>query len=150
MNALAERFNSDKVTFHSGVSYRNLLILHGREFSAEVDYFKPDSSQDMPVSELRLKAKTPEAQHTVDFVEHLMTEAAAFLAAHPLNRGVESPANWIWPWSPGHKPSFPGFSGKYDGRTAAVITAVDVIAGIAKCAGMDVIPVPGATGTPPK
>lgn len=146
MDALAAKFNSDKVTFYSGVSYRNLLVLHGAEFSAEVDYFKPDSSQDLPVSELRMKAKTPAAQHTVDFVEKLMVDAAAFLADHPLNKNGEVPANWIWPWSPGHKPSFPGFSGKYDGRTAAVITAVDVISGIAKCAGMDVIPVEGATG----
>ena len=146
MDALAAKFNSDKVTFYSGVSYRNLLVLHGAEFSAEVDYFKPDSSQDLPVSELRMKAKTPAAQHTVDFVEKLMADAAVFLADHPLNKNGEVPANWIWPWSPGHKPSFPGFSGKYDGRTAAVITAVDVISGIAKCAGMDVIPVEGATG----
>jgi len=146
MNALAERFNNDKITFYSGVSYRNLLILHGDEFSADVDYFKPDSSQDLPVSELRLKAKTPAAQHTVDFLEKLMADAAAFLSDHPLNRNAEVPANWIWPWSPGHKPSFPGFEGKYSGRSAAVITAVDVIAGIAKCAGMDVIPVEGATG----
>lgn len=146
MDALAERFNSDKVTFYSGVSYRNLLVLHGAEFSADVDYFKPDSSQDFPVSELRLKAKSPAAQHTVEFVEKLMAEAAAFLAEHPLNQEGGVPANWIWPWSPGHKPSFPGFSGKYAGRSAAVITAVDVISGIAKCAGMDVIPVPGATG----
>ena len=146
MDALAERFNSDKVTFYSGVSYRNLLVLHGAEFSADVDYFKPDSSQDLPVSELRLKAKSPTAQHTVEFVEKLMAEAAAFLAEHPLNQEGGVSANWIWPWSPGHKPSFPGFSGKYAGRSAAVITAVDVISGIAKCAGMDVIPVPGATG----
>ena len=146
MDALAERFNSDKVTFYSGVSYRNLLVLHGAEFSADVDYFKPDSSQDLPVSELRLKVKSPAAQHTVEFVEKLMAEAAAFLAEHPLNQEGGVPANWIWPWSPGHKPSFPGFSGKYAGRSAAVITAVDVISGIAKCAGMDVIPVPGATG----
>ena len=146
MDALAERFNSDKVTFYSGVSYRNLLVLHGAEFSADVDYFKPDSSQDLPVSELRLKAKSPAAQHTVEFVEKLLAEAAAFLAEHPLNQEGGVPANWIWPWSPGHKPSFPGFSGKYAGRSAAVITAVDVISGIAKCAGMDVIPVPGATG----
>ena len=146
MDALAAKFNSDKVTFCSGVSYRNLLVLHGAEFSADVDYFKPDSSQDLPVSELRMKAKTPAAQHTVDFVEKLMTDAAAFLADHPLNQNGEVPANWIWPWSPGRKPSFPGFSGKYDGRSAAVITAVDVISGIAKCAGMDVIPVEGATG----
>lgn len=146
MDALAAKFNSDKVTFCSGVSYRNLLVLHGAEFSADVDYFKPDSSQDLPVSELRMKAKTPAAQHTVDFVEKLMADAAAFLADHPLNKNGEVPANWIWPWSPGRKPSFPGFSGKYDGRSAAVITAVDVISGIAKCAGMDVIPVEGATG----
>lgn len=146
MDALAERFNSDKVTFYSGVSYRNLLVLHGAEFSADVDYFKPDSSQDLPVSELRLKATSPAARHTVEFVEKLMAEAAAFLAEHPLNQDGGVPANWIWPWSPGHKPSFPGFSGKYAGRSAAVITAVDVISGIAKCAGMDVIPVPGATG----
>lgn len=146
MDALAAKFNSDKVTFCSGVSYRNLLVLHGAEFSADVDYFKPDSSQDLPVSELRMKAKTHAAQHTVDFVEKLMTDAAAFLADHPLNKNGEVPANWIWPWSPGRKPSFPGFSGKYDGRSAAVITAVDVISGIAKCAGMDVIPVEGATG----
>lgn len=146
MDALAERFNSDKVTFYSGVSYRNLLVLHGAEFSADVDYFKPDSSQDLPVSELRLKAKSPAARHTVEFVEKLMAEAAAFLAEYPLNQDGGVPANWIWPWSPGHKPSFPGFSGKYAGRSAAVITAVDVISGIAKCAGMDVIPVPGATG----
>lgn len=146
MDALAAKFNSDKVTFCSGVSYRNLLVLHGAEFSADIDYFKPDSSQDLPVSELRMKAKTPAAQHTVDFVEKLMTGAAAFLADHPLNKNGEVPANWIWPWSPGRKPSFPGFSGKYDGRSAAVITAVDVISGIAKCAGMDVIPVEGATG----
>ena len=146
MDALAERFNSDKVTFYSGVSYRNLLVLHGAEFSADVDYFKPDSSQDLPVSELRLKAKSPAAQHTVEFVEKLMAEAAAFLAEHQLNQQGGVPANWIWPWSPGHKPSFPGFCGKYAGRSAAVITAVDVISGIAKCAGMDVVPVPGATG----
>lgn len=146
MDALAAKFNSDKVTFCSGVSYRNLLVLHGAEFSADVDYFKPDSSQDLPVSELRMKAKTPAAQHTVDFVEKLMADTAAFLADHPLNKNGEVPANWIWPWSPGRKPSFPGFSGKYDGRSAAVITAVDVISGIAKCAGMDVIPVEGATG----
>ena len=43
MKALQERFGSEKVTFHPGVSYRNLLVLHGKEFSANIDYFKPDS-----------------------------------------------------------------------------------------------------------
>ncbi len=148
MQDLQKEFGSEKVTFHSGVSYRNLLILHGREFSDQVAYFKPDSSQDEPVSALRLKAldNSPEAAHTVAFLEDLAEKAAAFLSAHPLNRNRKVPANRIWPWSPGRRPDFLPFCEKYEGKRGAVITAVDVIAGIAKCAGMEVIPVPGATG----
>ena len=52
----------------------------------------------------------------------------------------------IWPWSPGKKPRFVSFSEKYNGKKGAVISAVDVIIGIAQCAGMDVVRVPGATG----
>ncbi|OQA82595.1 MAG: cofactor-independent phosphoglycerate mutase [Lentisphaerae bacterium ADurb.Bin242] len=148
MKALQERFGNDKVSFYPGVSYRNLLVLHGKEFSANIDYAKPDSSQDEPVSELGLKAldNTPEAAHTVAFLNKIMAESAPFLEGHPLNRGREVPANRIWPWSPGRRPSFPSFSEKYGGKTGAVISAVDVIFGIARCAGMDMIRVPGATG----
>lgn len=146
MADLAAKFNSDKVSFHNGVSYRNLLVLHGKEFSADIDYFKPDASQDMHVSGLRKKALKPEAQYTVDFLEKLEKEVNEFLVQHPLNQGKEAPATAIWPWSPGHKPAFNTFSDKYQGRTAAVISAVDVISGIGACAGMDVIKVPGVTG----
>jgi 2,3-bisphosphoglycerate-independent phosphoglycerate mutase len=75
-----------------------------------------------------------------------MEEAGEILSRHPLNQGKENPANMIWPWSPGHRPSFELFSDKYSGKKGAVISAVDVIFGIAKCAGMDVVKVPGATG----
>lgn len=148
MQALQERFGSDKVTFYPGVSYRNLLVLHGKEFSANIDYFKPDSSQDEPVSELGLKAldDSPEAAYTVQFLTDLMRESVEFLSNHPLNQGREVPANMIWPWSPGKKPHFVSFTEKYSGKTGAVISAVDVIFGIAECAGMKVVRVPGATG----
>lgn len=148
MKDLQDRFGNDKATFYPGVSYRNLLVLHGKEFSANIDYAKPDSSQDEPVSELGLKAldNSPEAAHTVAFLNELMAESAKFLENHPLNRGRKSPANRIWPWSPGKRPSFPSFSEKYGGKKGAVISAVDVIFGIARCAGMDVVRVPGATG----
>ena len=148
MEALQERFGSDKLTFYPGVSYRNLLILHGPEFSPNVGYYKPDSSQDIPVSELPWTAldDTKEAAHTVEFLNRLWADAAAFLAEHPLVKSGEAKGNAIWPWSPGRTPSFPKFTERYGGKTGAVITAVDVISGIAKCAGMDVIPVEGATG----
>jgi len=148
IQALQERFGSDEVSFHPGVSYRNLLILHGKRFSAKINYFKPDSSQDIPVEELRLQAAddSPEAADTVEFLRRLEDEAAEFLAAHPLNAGVKSPANRIWPWSPGRRPALPAFSALYSGRKGAIISAVDVIKGIGKCTGMEVIEVPGATG----
>ena len=146
MEALQEHFGSDKLTFYPGVSYRNLLILHGPEFSPKVGYYKPDSSQDIPVAELPWTAldDSKEAAYTVEFLNKLWADAAAFLAEHPLVKSGEAKGNAIWPWSPGRTPSFPKFTERYGGKTGAVITAVDVISGIAKCAGMDVIPVEGA------
>ena len=148
MAALKAEFDSPKVTFYSGVSYRNLLVLHGKEFSADVDYFKPDSSQDLPLAELRLSPRNDsiEARHTVEFLLDLEERAAKFLAAHPLNAGKAAPANRIWPWSPGYRPAIADFSELYAGRTGAVISAVDVIKGIGLCSNMEVIEVPGATG----
>ena len=148
MAALQKRFGSEDITFYPGVSYRNLLILHGKKFSANIDYHKPDSSQDEPVSQLGLMAldDSPEAAYTVQFLTELQNASFDFLAAHPLNQGRAVPANMIWPWSPGRKPHFVSFSEKYAGKKGAVISAVDVIIGIAQCAGMDVIRVPGATG----
>lgn len=145
---LQKTFGSDKVTFYPGVSYRNLLVLHGKEFSAKIDYHKPDSSHGIPVSELRLTAQgnEPEAQHTVDFLEDLGRKAHEFLAAHPLNAGKESPATDIWPWSPGRKPMLTPFETLYQGKKGAIISAVDVIRGLGKCTAMDVIIVPNVTG----
>lgn len=148
MADLKKEFDSEDVTFYHGVSYRNLLVLHGKKFSDKVEYQKPDSSQDIPVAELRLKPldDSPEAAYTVEFLEELSRKAAKFLAAHPLNAGKSSPANWIWPWSPGYRPKMQMFSERYAGRKGAVISAVDVIKGLGKCTGMQVIDVPGATG----
>ncbi len=148
MEDLQRHFGSDKVSFYPGVSYRNLLVLHGREFSPAVDYFKPDSSQGMAVSELRLHPKddSAEARHTVEFLESLAAQTDEFLRRHPLNAGCAGPANAIWPWSPGRQPRLATFSDRYNGARGAIVSAVDVVKGIGKCAGMDVLEVPGATG----
>jgi len=148
MLLLQERFGSDKLVFHPGVSYRNLLVLRGEEFSARVDYHKPDSSQGELADDLCLTPldDSHEARHTVEFLENLKTEAAAFLATVSGLEGLSNPPNWIWPWSPGKRPCFPAFKNKYAGKSGAIISAVDVVRGIGICAGMDVIDVPGATG----
>ena len=148
MQALKAEFDSPQLTFHSGVSYRNLLVLHGKMFSDKVDYFKPDSSQDIPIADLPLTPadSSIEARYTVEFLRDLEERAAAFLAEHPLNANRPAPANRIWPWSPGRRPAIAPFAERYAGRSGAVISAVDVIKGLGKCSGMEVIDVPGATG----
>jgi len=146
MDFLQQKLGSEKITFYPGVSYRNLLILHGKEFSDKIDYAKPDSSHGENVRDIALNPLEKNAEYTVKFLNEIIEEAAELLAAHPLNQGKDAPANYIWPWSPGKKPAFPEFSQKYGGKKGAVISAVDVIFGIAKCASMDIIKVEGATG----
>lgn len=148
MKALQDEFGSDEVTFYSGVSYRNLLILHGKRFSDKVNYFKPDSSQDIPLDQLYLSPAddSKEAADTVAFLRDLEEKAAKFLAAHPVNAGKAAPGNRIWPWSPGRRPKLPRFNIQYKTKIGAIISAVDVIKGIGRCSGMTVLHVPGATG----
>lgn len=143
---LQKEFGSEKVTFYTGVSYRNLLVLHGKEFSKNVDYYKPDSSHGINEKDLPLTALDVKAQYTVDFLNNLCKNAAKFLSNHPLNKNREFPANRIWPWSPGYKPNLPAFVDKYQGKTGAIISAVDVIKGIGIASQMEVIEVDGATG----
>ena len=148
MKALQDEFGSDEVTFYSGVSYRNLLILHGKRFSDKVNYFKPESSQDIPLDQLYLSPAddSKEAADTVAFLRDLEEKAAKFLAAHPVNAGKAAPGNRIWPWSPGRRPKLPQFNIQYKTKIGAIISAVDVIKGIGRCSGMTVLHVPGATG----
>ena len=148
MQALQQEFKCDELDFHSGVSYRNLLVLHGKRFSDKVNYFKPDASQDLPLDQLYLSPAddSKEAADTVAFLRDLEERAAAFLAKHPINAGKAAPANRIWPWSPGRRPALPSFQEQYAGRKGAIISAVDVIKGIGYCSGMTVADIPGATG----
>jgi len=147
--ALQEAFGSDEVCFYPGVSYRNLLILTGEKFSEDLEYAKPDSSQDMKVDKILLKPKSKAAKYTAEFVNDLTRRSSALLESHPINmrrlKDGEPAANLIWPWSPGKKPNFIPFEEKY-GKKGAVISAVDVIFGIASFARMEQIKVPGATG----
>ncbi len=78
-----------------------------------------------------------------------MTEATVILENHPINRIARThnrpAANGIWAWSGGQTAAIRTLQAKY-GIRSAVISAVDVINGLGKCLGMDVIQVPGATG----
>ena len=134
---LNANLGTGKIRFCPGVSYRNLLILSGEEFSADVTCGKPDDNQGNPVTEHLPRATTPAGEHTAAVLRDLTARAADVLRG----RG----ANGIWLWSGGKAGALHNICQRY-GIRAAVISAVDVINGIGLCMGMDVIKVPGATG----
>lgn len=134
---LNEQLGTDSIRFHPGVSYRNLLILSGPQYSSEISYDKPDDNHGQAVAKHLPRTKSAEGQHTAAVLRDLIARAAEVL------KGRE--ANGIWPWSGGKAGAIHNICQRY-GIKAAVISAVDVINGLGSCLGMDVIKVPGATG----
>jgi 2,3-bisphosphoglycerate-independent phosphoglycerate mutase len=149
IQALNDRFGSDRIRFYPGVSYRNILILSGREYSHRVRTEKPDDNHGERISDHLPQAEIPEAEATAALLRRLISEAPAVLAAHPVNRCRAGEgklmANGIWPWSGGIAGALRKLRDKF-GITSAVISAVDTIVGLGRCLGMDVIRVAGATG----
>ena len=124
----------------AGVSYRNLLVLKA---GARAVCTPPHDISDQPI-----EGHLPRGQDAGLLVE-LMQAATPILAKHPVNlkRAAEGkkPANMIWLWGQGPRPAMPTFQELY-GLEGAMISAVDLLRGIGKYAGLEVIEVPGATG----
>ncbi len=126
------------IRFYAGVSYRNLVLLHGPAFSGSaVAYDKPDDNSGNPVLEHLPRARTPEGEYTAGVLRDLVARAAEVL--------VGRPANGIWPWSGGKAGAIHSVADRY-GIKGAIVAAVDVINGLGRTMGLDVIKVPGATG----
>jgi 2,3-bisphosphoglycerate-independent phosphoglycerate mutase len=150
VEALQREFgNDDSIRFRVGVSYRNLLILRGAEFSPDFAYEKPDDHPGDPYGDLLPKARGPQSEKTVALLRRIMLDSIPLLSAHPVNRARAArgkpPANMAWLWSPGRKPRMEPFVRRY-GKTGAIISAVGVIKGIGVLTGMEVVEVEGATG----
>ena len=147
--ALNKALGSTSVKFYSGVSYRNILVLSGTEYSHRVKTDKPDDNHGSRVADHPPQAAAPEAEATARLLQRLIAEAPAILESHPVNKRLakegQPPANGIWPWSGGTGGAMRSIASKY-GITGAVITAVDVIRGLGRSLGMEIIEVPGATG----
>jgi 2,3-bisphosphoglycerate-independent phosphoglycerate mutase len=139
------------VEFHNGVSYRHLLVLKGGWAAPEVACAPPHDHVGEKTSDLLPRATTdsPEARATAERLVDLYARALPILADHPVSRtrrgAGQDTADAIWPWSPGRRPTMETFQQRF-GIHGAVISAVDLVMGLGRYAGMDVIRVPGATG----
>ena len=138
LGSLSERIPG--VLIRAGVSYRNLLVVHHGK-GAETT--PPHDIVGQPVDPYLPKGGDAEILH------HCIGESRKVFIAHPVNQARISagiaPATQIWPWSGGRTPSLPLFRDKYH-LDGGMISAVDLLNGIAGYAGMEIIRVPGATG----
>ena len=141
IKAVAKELNTDKIKFYPGISYRHLCVWSGG--STNVALTPPHD-----ISDRKIGAFLPKGDGAEKILE-MMKKSEEILRNHPVNKArVEkglNPATSIWLWGEGTKPSVDNFYEKY-GVKGSVISAVDLIKGIAKCAGMESIDVPGATG----
>ncbi len=139
IKAVNEGLKTEEYEFFSGISYRHLMVWHNKENN--FDLVPPHDISDRKIREYLPKDET---------ILALMKKSHEILKNHPVNiervsRGLH-PANSIWIWGNGTKPNLDLYKDKF-GISGAVISAVDLIKGIGKCAGLDVIDIEGATGT---
>jgi len=133
--------------FHPGVSYRNLLLYraHGgpAPFSADTRTTPPHDLTDKSVMD-----DYPRGPGS-DLLNDVMNRTVELFADHPVNAARQQqgqlPATNVWLWGIGRKPSLPPFEQLY-GKRGSMITAVDLLRGLAVLIGWPRIEVPGATG----
>lgn len=144
-----EELGSDKVCFHTGVSYRHLLVIKGG--NKQLDCTPPHDVPLQPFRPLLVKPLQTEAEDTASLINELILKSQELLKNHPINQkriaDGKDPANSIWPWSPGYRPQMETLSDTFPGiKSGAVISAVDLIRGIGYYAGLRRLEVEGATG----
>ena len=138
MDTIRKHFNNETFQFYTGTSYRHIMIWkHGR-----LPELEPPHDHLTQV----IGPFLPKEQVLYDFME----KSFDLLNNHPVNvkRAAEgkNKANSLWYWGPGTKPSLQNFTEK-TGVTGAMISAVDLLKGIAVGSGMKVYEVEGATGS---
>ena len=169
---LNEHLGNERVKFICGIQYRHLLVIKGgnknivcapphdhpneewrsllptpSHCNATLCTFRSEKGRGS--SNAENSRLTP--QETADLINDLILKSQELLAKHPYNLAKaakgERQANSIWPWSGGYRPCMQTLMQQYPQiKSGAVISAVDLIQGIGKYAGLRIIKVPGATG----
>lgn len=145
---LQKELGDDIASFYPGVSYRHLLKIKGG--NKNLDCTAPHDVIGTPFEDVLIKATTPDAEETAKYLNGMILKSQELLKDHPINKKRiaegKDPANSIWPWSPGYRPKMQTLQELYGIKSGSVISAVDLIMGIGKYAGLKLIHVEGATG----
>jgi 2,3-bisphosphoglycerate-independent phosphoglycerate mutase len=138
---LQRHISDERISLHTGVSYRHLLVLRGMDF--DVRTYPPHDHIGKPVEKLLPRGKG------ADLLIQLMNQSQQLFAGHDINKVRqdlgENQVSSIWLWGQGKQARLDSFRKRY-GLKGTAITAVDLVRGLAKLVGFDLITVPGATG----
>ncbi len=138
---LQKHISDERISLHTGVSYRHLLVTRGMDF--DVRTYPPHDHIGKPVEKLLPRGKG------ADLLIQLMNQSQQLFAGHEINKVRqdlgENQVSSIWLWGQGKQARLDSFRKRY-GLHGAAITAVDLVRGLAKLVGFDLIAVSGATG----
>jgi len=138
---LDTQLGGEQICFHVGVSYRHLLVFKGMEFAVQT--YPPHDYIGTAIEKLLPRGKG--AELLID----LMARSQQIFTDHDVNRVRrdlgENQVSSIWLWGQGRKAQLERFQKRF-GLKGAAITAVDLVKGLARLIGFDLIDVPGATG----
>ena len=142
VDSLKEVFDNDEFTLYAGVSYRHCLIWNNG--TLDLGTLTPPHD----ITGKPIKGHLPNHPNAKKLYE-MMKKSYDVLKNHPLNleriaRG-ERPANSMWFWGEGVRKPLASFEEKF-GLRGSMISAVDLLKGIGKFSGMNVVNVEGATG----
>jgi 2,3-bisphosphoglycerate-independent phosphoglycerate mutase len=132
---------TEQISFYPGVSYRHIMVwssgVSDNECIPPHDITGKDITDYLPVGEGE------------DVLREMMRKSTDILENHPINRERrkkgKKPANSIWLWGQGKRLILPTFKQKYS-LEGALVSAVDLMRGIGKYAGFEILDVPGITG----
>lgn len=143
ISCLQQKLGGEKISFHSGISYRHLMV-----WKEAADY-KLSLTPPHDISDRKIGPYLPEGDNA-EIILELMQKSQDILKEHPVNKkrrqkGLKE-ANSIWLWGEGRKPCLNSFYKKY-GLKGSVVAAVDLVKGLGIAAGLKPVEVAGATGS---
>jgi len=140
-----EKLGTNKIKFYPGISYRHLMVVK-RGTEELLDKTRCKAPHD--ISGESISKNLPKGEGS-EILINLMEESRKIMGKHEINLVrvdlKENPANMIWLWGQGKKPAMLKFSEKFN-LNGSVISAVDLIKGLGRIIGLNVINVAGATG----
>ncbi len=142
IEAVSRTLGGNGARFYPGVSYRHITVMEGVEFG-KAACIPPHDILGQPIA-----SHLPTGPGAA-VLNRLMQESVSVFKDHPVNakrvQAGKRPATMIWFWGQGTVTQLPPFQQVY-GKKAACISAVDIVRGIARLAGFEILQVPGITG----